>query len=416
MFYNKNLKGEYGVKKSVLKAAVKFTAFKIIYPLTYNLCCLIRKRQRELTLFCEVRHDHITDTYLPIIRALEKKGMPYKVIYIHNNRGGLGYLWRYLKLCVLLPTAGTVLVDDTCNLFGAFKLRKGTKLIQTWHSCGAFKKWGYAIAGLSFGDDPEELDKYPAHTNYTLVTVSGKECVRHFDDAFGFARFGIKSPVRATGVARTDYFFDENNRAAAFEHIYEICPAAKGKRIVLYAPTYRGDADKAQPPKQFDIARLMGGLRDCVLLIKQHGFVEKQTEIPKECADIAFDVSRSAKIEELLFVSDVCITDYSSLVFEYSLFEKPMVFYAYDLDEFYDYRGFFYRYDDEFLPGDIIKDEDKLSDSVSRALDGEYDRERIRRFRDKFMGACDGHSTERIVRYIIGNSSKKKITNKGKKD
>lgn len=406
VFYYKYPKGRSGVRKSFLKDAVKFTAFKVVYPLTYNLCCMIRKRKKELTLFCEVRHDHITDSYLPIIRSLEEKSMPYEVFYIHNNSGGLGYLWRYFKLCTILPTAGTVLVDDTCNLFGAFKIRRGTKLIQTWHSCGAFKKWGYAIAGLSFGDDPEDLDKYPAHTNYTLVTVSGKECVRHFDEAFGFERFGMKSPVRATGVARTDYFFDEGNRAAAFKHIYEICPEAEGRKIALYAPTYRGEADDAQPPEQFDIARLMDRLEGCVLLIKQHGFVKSKTKIPKECAGRVFDVSDSAKIEELLFVSDVCITDYSSLVFEYSLFGRPMVFYAYDLEDFYDYRGFFYRYDEDFLPGDIVTDEGGLADSVGRALDGDYDRERIRRFRDRFMGACDGHSTERIVRYIMGNNKK----------
>lgn len=385
--------------ENILKRACKFAAFKIVYPLTYKIFCL-RKLRKKLTLFCEVRHGYLTDSYRPIYERLE--ALPdrrTRVFYIHNNKGGLSYLWRYLKLCALLPTAGTILVDDTCNLFGAFKLRKGSKLIQTWHSCGAFKKWGYSIAGLGFGQDPEELDKYPAHKNYDLVTVSSEECIPHFNEAFGF---GEDSCVKATGVARTDRFFKDENRIAAFSRLYEVCPEARGKKVLLYAPTYRGDADDAKPPEQFGISELkkrLGG--ECVLLIKQHGFVKERTSIPDDCADFAFEVSELMNIEELLFVSDVCITDYSSLIFEYSLFERPMVFYAYDLEEFYDYRGFYYKYDNDFLPGDIARSEEDLFAAVEKAAAQGCDIGAVKRFRERFMGACDGKSTDRIVDYII---------------
>lgn len=386
-----------GVFKNILKSVCKFAAFKIVYPLTYRICCL-RKRRQGLTLFCEVRHDFLTDSYRPIYDKLKAGGVPTEVFYIHNNSGGLSYLKRYFKLCIILPTAETILIDDTCNLFGAFKFRKGTKLIQTWHSCGAFKKWGYSIAGLSFGQEPEDLDKYPAHRNYTLVTVSSEECIPHFNEAFGFS--DATSCVRATGVARTDYFFCEANRRRAFERLYEVCPAAENKKVILYAPTYRGDADDAQPPEMFDIPKMMDRPDGCILLIKQHGFVKKPTFIPPECADRVFDVSKDMKIEELLFVSDVCITDYSSLIFEYSLFERPMVFYAYDLEDFYDYRGFYYKYDNDFLPGEITRTEQELFSAVDRAVNGGCDVGAVRRFRKRFMNACDGRSAERIANYI----------------
>ncbi|MGN0632496.1 MAG: CDP-glycerol glycerophosphotransferase family protein [Oscillospiraceae bacterium] len=385
--------------KAFVRELFKLFAFKLVYPLTYKLCCL-KKQQKDLVLFCEVRHDFLTDSYKAIYEKLKARGdIKPRVFYIHNNSGGLSYLYRYFKLCMLLPQAATILVDDTCNLFGAFKLRKGTKLIQTWHSCGAFKKWGYSIAGLSFGQDPKQLDRYPAHVNYTLVTVSSEECIPHFNEAFGF---GENSCVKATGVARTDYFFDEKNQEKAFARLSEVCPLAKDKKVILYAPTYRGDADKAQPPKMFDINRLKeltGG--ECVLLIKQHGFVKDKTKIPHGCEDFAFDVSDRLKIEELLFVSDLCITDYSSLIFEYSLFERPMIFYAYDLDEFYDYRGFYYNYDNNFLPGDIVKTESQLFDSVKKAVKNGCDISAVRAFRERFMSACDGNSADRIIEYIL---------------
>ncbi len=384
--------------KNIVKRVCKLVAFKVIYPLAYKISC-IRKQQKNLVLFCEVRHGFLTDSYRAIYDELNNRDdVKTRVFYIHNNSGGLSYLKRYFRLCMILPTAGTILIDDTCNLFGAFKLRKNTKLIQTWHSCGAFKKWGYSIAGLSFGQNPDELDKFPAHKNYTLVTVSSKECIPHFNEAFGFSE---PSCVKAVGVARTDYFFSEENRKKAFDRLQEVCPQARKKKVILYAPTYRGDADNAQPPEMFDIARLKKRLDGCILLIKQHGFVRKPTDIPEDCKDFAFDVSQSMKIEELLFVSDVCVTDYSSLIFEYSLFEKPMIFYAYDLDEFYDYRGFYYKYDRNFLPGDIVKTEEDLFDSVERAVKNGCDAEEVMRFRRRFMGACDGHSTQRIIDYIV---------------
>ncbi len=397
--------------KNFLRNIIKDIMFGVVYPLVYKICCL-RRLDRRLTLFCEVRHGELTDSYIPIYRELKKRGYPCEVFYIHNNAGGMGYLLRYLKLCTILPTARTVLVDDTCNLFGAFRFRKGTRLIQTWHSCGAFKKWGYSIAGLDFGQDPDELDRYPSHTNYTLVTVSSKECIRHFDNAFGYDREGKptyrrRSPVRATGIARTDYFFDEANRGRAFGRLYEVCPAAKGRKVLLYAPTYRGDADNAQAPQMFDIRRMRELLNgECVLLIKQHGFVRAKTPIPEDCADLVFDVSGSMRIEELLFVSDAVITDYSSLIFEYSLFARPMVFYAPDLEEFYDYRGFYYPYDNDFLPGEIARSEDELMCAVRRALGGECDKAAIERFKERFMGACDGHSAERIADYITTDRNK----------
>jgi CDP-ribitol ribitolphosphotransferase len=209
--------------------------------------------------------------------------------------------------------------------------------------------------------------------------------------------------VRATGVARTDYFFDEDNRRASFDKLYKNYPEAKGRKVLLYAPTYRGDADRAQPPKMFDIEKMVKAIGDgAVLLIKQHGFVSEKTAIPASCRDRAFDVSGSMRIEELLFVSDAVITDYSSLIFEYSLFLRPMVFYAYDLDEFYDYRGFYYKYDNDFLPGRIVRTEEGLREACVTALRGvgAAEREQIKRFRDRFMGACDGHSAERIADYI----------------
>lgn len=110
------------------------------------------------------------------------------------------------------------------------------------------------------------------------------------------------------------------------------------------------------------------------------------------------DVTTELDIDKLLCVSDVCISDYSSLIFEYSLFERPMIFFAYDLDEYFDWRGFYYNYD-ELTPGPIVKTTEEIIDYIQH-LDTRFNPSQVRAFREKFMSACDGHATDRILELV----------------
>ena len=106
-------------------------------------------------------------------------------------------------------------------------------------------------------------------------------------------------------------------------------------------------------------------------------------------------------IEDLLCVSDICISDYSSLVFEYSLFERPMLFFAYDLDEYFDWRGFYYDYN-ELTPGPVCKTNDEMIDYISH-LEERFDRQKVIDFKEKFMRSCDGHATDRILHMVFAD-------------
>ena len=113
------------------------------------------------------------------------------------------------------------------------------------------------------------------------------------------------------------------------------------------------------------------------------------------------DGSGSMNIDELLMASDICISDYSSLVFEYSLFERPMLFYAYDLEDYCDWRGFYYDYS-EMTPGPVCRTNEEMIDYIKN-IDTRFDRQKVRDFRLRFMGSCDGHSTDRILKLVFGD-------------
>ena len=144
---------------------------------------------------------------------------------------------------------------------------------------------------------------------------------------------------------------------------------------------------------------------DYVLVFKHHPIVHKRPEVPQEYSTFARDLSDTMTIEDLLFVSDICISDYSSLIYEYSLFEKPMIFFAYDLDDYFDWRGFYYNYD-ELTPGPVYKTNEEMRDYIEH-IDERFDREEVRKFKERFMSACDGHATDRIMKMFFEPSLEK---------
>ena len=153
----------------------------------------------------------------------------------------------------------------------------------------------------------------------------------------------------------------------------------------------------AKAPDQLDLSAMKEALgKDYVLLIKHHPVIKKRPELSKEVKGFAFDVSDTCTIEDLICISDLCISDYSSLIYEYSLMDRPMIFFAYDLEEYGDWRGFYYDYE-ELTPGPVVRTTKEL---LSVIEEDRFDLERIRAFREKFMSACDGHATERLLTYI----------------
>lgn len=165
----------------------------------------------------------------------------------------------------------------------------------------------------------------------------------------------------------------------------------------MYAPTFRGHVKTAAAPDRLDFQKFYNALnKEYVLIVKHHPFVRELPPIPEDLKNtFAFDASGKLDINDLLCVSDICISDYSSVIFEYSLFVRPMVFFAYDLDEYDDWRGFYYPYRD-MTPGPVLKTNEEITDYIQH-LEERFDRQQVKNFRDKFMSACDGRATQRIL-------------------
>lgn len=396
-----------GIKKlywQTRKKVGQILMFRIVFPLGYKHYIKGKKIKREKAVFVEVRFDEITDSFRLVYDRMKADGFDVHEQFIENIKPGKwGYIKRCLRMLEDISDAHYVFLNDACNVTSCIPLRKGTKIYQLWHACGAFKKFGMSTAELIFGDNRKSLERYPNYGNLSYVTVSSPEVIWAYEEAMNLK--DTKTQVVATGVSRTDVFYDQHFIEQSKAAVYSVCPAAENKKIILYAPTFRGRVAKAESPDCLDIPAMKRALGDeYVLLIKHHPFVKQPPVVPEDCTDFAMDVTKSLEIDQLLCASDVCVSDYSSLIFEYSLFERPMIFFAYDLDDYFDWRGFYYNYD-ELTPGPVVKETEEIIDYI-RHLDTRFDQAQVHAFKEKFMSSCDGHATDRIMALVLNSANR----------
>ena len=383
------------VRQFASNAAKDVTMFGI-YPRAYRQEARKPIDPRKV-LFIEGKLGPMPDAFEQIWKRLEEDPRfdPQYISLGLNEVPLPQYIVNCRNMVRELATAHYAFLCDASNIVSCVPLRTATKVVQLWHACGAFKKWGMSTGDKYFGATGSEIERHPYYKNLDLVTVSAPEVAWAYREAMMLE--DTPEIVQPLGVSRTDVFFDKEYLAEAKERVRRELPEIAGRKIILYAPTFRGRVLEATSPDDLDVAAMKRQLGDdYALLVKHHPYVKHPTPIPPGCEDFAFTVDMP--IDQLLIAADVCISDYSSLVFEYSLFERPMAFFAPDIRDYDDWRGFYYDYE-ELTPGPIFEQTEPLIAWI-RGLDEGFDATEVAAFRDKFMSACDGHATDRILRWI----------------
>ncbi len=287
-----------------------------------------------------------------------------------------------------MATSKFILVDDFEPVVYVLKLRETQHLVQVWHAMGAFKKFGYSRSSA----EKNSL----THKNYTEAIVSSPEIKSVYAQAFGIDENRIK-PV---GVPRTDLLFDAEYRKETVCRLFEKQPKLKGKKICLFAPTFRGNNvnDAYYPADFLDIAKLVQALGDdWAIIIKYHPFIKNVPEIPEGLADRVFDFGDEREINDILFITDVLVTDYSSVIFENAILNNPSVLYAPDLSEYNGERGFYFEYD-AYSCGQVVEKQENLAKAIKEAGN---DTDKLETFKKRFVSLCDGHSSRRFVEEIL---------------
>ena len=375
-----------------------------VFPNVYRKACMEPIDEKKV-VFVETRATELTDNFKLIYEELEKNyNFDLHVSFLnelHSTRSE--YKENCKKMLMDIATAKYVFLNDACDVVSCVDKREGTLITQVWHACGAFKRFGMSTADRLFGSSGDEIRRHPYYGNLDYVTVSSPEVVWAYAQAMDLE--DRRETIVPCGVSRTDYYFKEDFRQKAFDDFYNLFPAAKGKKVILFAPTFRGSDRDAKTATAFDPALFYPELKDdYVIVTKHHPFVKSLPTLPKELeGSFIMDMTRSMPIEQLLIASDICISDYSSLIYEYSLMLKPMIFFAYDLGEYYDWRGFYYDYD-ELTPGPVFRTNEEIIDFIKH-IDERFDKDQVKAFRERFMSACDGHVTQRLLKMVFGDET-----------
>lgn len=367
----------------------KMAVQNCVLPVAYWAASRKYRGEKTLYVFADAHHTDLPFSLEAMYRHVEGLGItPVTHFYDYTHEGSVKSLRHAISFMEILAQAKYVFICDTFMPVSSGPKAPGTRIVQLNHFSGPFKRIGYAT-----NDDVPGYYKGNVFKNYDLVTASSETYVPLLTQAMR-QEAGI---VQALGVSRSDVYFDPNWVETCKKEFYSQFPEAKNKKILLWAPTFRGKASSPDTLDNESLASLQDKLgEDWLVLIKHHPHDDATARDPRHRSNCAISSER------LLPVVDLLITDYSTVVLDYLAFDRPFILYAPDLDEYEASRGFFIDY--RSLTENLTTTADGLDRMVrsvyDRWLDG--DREDIRHFRRIFTAACDGHATERILDHIRG--------------
>ena len=276
------------------------------------------------------------------------------------------------------------------NIRPFLKPKKDQIFLETWHGT-PFKKIGMDVS-ISKVNYMEEAKKF------TYMISPSSYCSDRLVSAFGLDKLGKEDIILETGYARNDELFNRVNEAAAIKNKLGI---PSDKKVMLYAPTFRdnkhSEVSGYSNADGIDFAKLKQQIgEEYVVLFRAHYFVAQKMNV-SEYMGFVYDVSSYENVNDLYIASDLLVTDYSSVFFDYANLKRPIYFFMYDADEYQANARDFYISVDE-LPGPIAKTQDELVDMIGKGNAQWQDK--YEKFNAKFNYLDDGECAKRVIEKI----------------
>lgn len=371
-----------------------------LFALVYYLCRLLPVKKKRV--LCIMTHDDGESSNVSLaVKALKELSVGYTFAYITKKETlevkGLGSIKPLLSFFFTKPyqlsRAQTILMDNVFLPFAYLSRRRGVKVIQLWHGTGTIKKFGQDVNTGRL----KELER-KANRNITHLIVNSEETKKLYAKTFGID----EDRVYPIGLPKTDEVIRRIQEEEKLglnrdkEAVYRRYAIPDHAKLVLYAPTFRDQQlDGADTLNQ--LFELKKGLPENYYLgLKLHPYIAEACEgirLPQGVCQMSFDTDTNS----LLMASDILITDYSSIIFEFCLTGRPMLFYAYDLKEFSNHgRGFYYEYE-SYVPGPVVA---TAEEAAAVIRENRFDADDITHFKDRNYLYPDGKATERLLQII----------------
>lgn len=323
--------------------------------------------------------------------ALEERVPDVRIdMCCHKDRQTVGILLHQL---LLMATCDVVLVDGYVPAV-SLPRKHDNKIIQVWHALGAIKKFGYQSVGTPDGRSDEQATELRMHRNYDVIVAGLSGAVPAFSAGFGYGD-GVFAPI---GLPRCDYLLSPSFEEMRRERLDEVrdrfgVSPDDGYVDVLYAPTFRRNDDKwfAEAIRRLSrrISETKCGDKRLRLVVSGHPIQHDDGS-----GDGAYGntvIVSGVETVHLLHAVDYVVTDYSTIAFEAALIDKPVLFYAPDIEAYRKSPGLNIDPEKEF-GGCCWRDEGGVIEACAMDASGErkYDDSEFRRFFDAYAENLKG--------------------------
>ena len=352
---------------------------RLIYNVIYNFFCLFSNKTKICFIRCS------TSKIYENIDILYKKLKYKKQCLLIDNKCNIFNIYK-------ISISKIIITDQSSQILSNIQVNKKTYCIQLWHSSGLYKKIGFDT-NLNKNESIKEKKRLSRiHRNIDYFIISDSKLKKYYSQAFNID----ENKILPLGLVRTDKLFSYNNYKQQ-ETIRKLLNC-NSKKYLLYAPTYRTTIYGKRIHKNIlDIKILKQQLgKNWCFLFRKHPSV--LIKVP----DGWYDVS-DYKLEDILYISDVLVTDFSSIIFDYSFFKKPIYLFIPDIEDYIKNQNGIYI-SPENIVGDyyVCKSSKELCDKIVQKKNTEQN------IWERFMSSCDGHSIERVLN-LIDNIDKREI-------
>ena len=401
--------GRTGISAPVVHAAkkgfhpkeqLKKKYSKINKPLKVDMYWKYRKKYKHksskpVVMFMSEQSTSISTNLKAVKDRMLARGMDKDYIIVESYRSSVTNprqgIKSWMDMLKKMAMSDFIFLDDHAPVLDWLILDKDTTLVQLWHAGAGFKASGYSRWGHIGCPAP-----YSCHRQYKYGISGSKNIAHFFSEVWGIN----DSQVLPTGMPRIDEYLDEAYRAKKTKELYDKYPMCKDKKVILFAPTYRGTnkANAHYPYELIDFEQLYKLCGDeYVVLFKMHPWVASEVPIADKYRDRFVDVGRYPNINDLFYITELLITDYSSNIFEYSLMKKPMLFFAFDKIQYSFSRGFHRAYE-QSAPGKVCATFDEVLKAIAEK-DFEYPK--VEEYVEKHFDYIDSHASDRVIDWII---------------
>lgn len=355
---------------------------KLIMNLVLN--CL-----RPFLIFCKINPNKITFISLENdklvgdfkrVASVLKQNPEYKLnfILVKFNKSLFGYLkyfFVYIRQFFAINTSKLVILDYNNFVVSNYK-RKEVKVLQLWHASGAIKKFG------------NEVTRDYEIRNYDYIISNSDYFKKPYSKSFNVN----EDKVISTGIPRTDRLFNKKVLKQYRKQMYHQFPILRNKKIILYAPTFRGRMGTKFHIPILDLDALAKNLgKDYVILYRLHPLLKKDLNFKNENI---IDM-QNVGLYKLFSITDFLISDYSAIMIDYCIFNKPLILYVPDLVEYKKEVGL--NIDDKLIPGTKCYNTTQVYRAIKQ---NSYNSEANEKFKKLMFKYQDGKSLERVINLI----------------